>query len=146
MPGPLFTFSAYLGAVADIPPGGVAGAAIALVAIFVPGILCLMGTLPFWDALRAKPGAQAAMCGTNAAVVGLLGAALYNPVWTSAVLTPADFAVAATGSVLLVVWRALPLVVAVLSAPFHMARWVARQVEIRRPALKPAWVPLDDLA
>jgi chromate transporter len=116
VPGPLFTFSAYLGAVAGIPPGGVAGAAIALVAIFVPGILCLLGTLPFWHELRVRPSAQAAMRGTNAAVVGLLGAALYNPVWISAVLTPADFAIAATGFVLLIVWRAPPLVVVVLAA------------------------------
>lgn len=116
VPGPLFTFSAYLGAVAGVPPGGVAGAAIALVAIFVPGILCLLGTLPFWHALRSKPGAQAAMRGTNAAVVGLLGAALNNPVWTSTVQSPADFAIAATGFVLLVVWRAPPLLVVLLSA------------------------------
>ena len=116
VPGPLFTFSAYLGAVAGIPPGGIAGAAIALVAIFVPGILCLMGTLPFWHSLRSQPGAQAAMRGTNAAVVGLLGAALYNPVWTSAVQSPADFAVAATGFVLLVAWRAPPLLVVVFAA------------------------------
>ncbi len=116
VPGPLFTFSAYLGAVAGIPPGGVAGAAIALVAIFVPGILCLMGTLPFWHQLRSVPAVQAAMRGTNAAVVGLLGAALYNPVWTSAVQSPADFAVAATGFVLLVAWRAPPLLVVVLAA------------------------------
>lgn len=116
VPGPLFTFSAYLGAVAHLPPGGVAGAAVALVAIFVPGILCLLGTLPFWHELRSKPGAQAAMRGTNAAVVGLLGAALYNPVWTSSVQQPADFAIAATGFVLLVVWRAPPLLVVALSA------------------------------
>ena len=116
MPGPLFTFSAYLGAVARIPPGGIAGAATALVAIFLPGILCLLGTLPFWHALRARPGAQAAMRGTNAAVVGLLGAALYDPVWTSAVQGRFDFAVAATGFVLLIVWRAPPLLVVVLSA------------------------------
>jgi chromate transporter len=116
VPGPLFTFAAYLGAVAAVRPGGVAGAAIALVGIFVPGILCLLGTLPFWHGLRSRPGAQAAMRGTNAAVVGLLGAALYNPVWTSAVQSPADFAVAATGFVLLVVWRAPPLVVVLLSA------------------------------
>ncbi len=116
VPGPLFTFSAYLGAVAGVAPGGVAGAVIALVAIFVPGILCLLGSLPFWHGLRARPGAQAAMRGTNAAVVGLLGAALYNPVWTSAVQSPADFAIAATGFVLLVVWRAPPLLVVVLSA------------------------------
>jgi chromate transporter len=116
VPGPLFTFSAYLGAVAGVPPGGVAGAAIALVGIFVPGILCLLGTLPFWHELRSRPGAQAAMRGTNAAVVGLLGAALYNPVWVSAVQRPADFAVAATGFVLLVVWGAPPLLVVALSA------------------------------
>jgi chromate transporter len=116
VPGPLFTFSAYLGVVANVPPGGVAGAVIALIGIFVPGILCLLGTLPFWHELRAKPGAQAAMRGTNAAVVGLLGAALYNPVWTSAVQNPADFAIAVTGFVLLIAWRAPPLLVVALSA------------------------------
>jgi chromate transporter len=116
VPGPLFTFSAYLGTVASVPPGGVAGAAIALLAIFVPGVLCLMGTLPFWHELRTRPGAQAAMRGTNAAVVGLLGAALYNPVWTSAVQNPVDFGIAASGFVLLVVWSARPLVVVALSA------------------------------
>ena len=84
VPGPLFTFAAYLGAVAGVP-GGVAGAALALVAIFAPGLLILMGALPFWHALRARPGARAAMAGVNAAVVGLLASALYDPVWTSAV-------------------------------------------------------------
>jgi chromate transporter len=112
VPGPLFTFSAYLGAVIS----GVPGAVIALIAIFLPGMLLLMGTLPFWHALRAHPRAQAAMRGTNAAVVGLLGAALYNPVWTSAVLKPVDFAIVATGFVLLIVWRAPPLLVVLLSA------------------------------
>ena len=116
VPGPLFTFSAYLGTVANIPPGGIAGAVIALVAIFVPGILALMGTLPFWHDLRARPDARAAMAGINAAVVGLLAAALYNPVWTSAVQSPADFAVAAAGFVLLVVWRAPPLLVVLFCA------------------------------
>ena len=116
VPGPLFTFSAYLGTVAHEGPGGVAGAAIALVAIFLPGMLVLLGTLPFWHALRRRPHAQAAMLGTNAAVVGLLGAALYNPVWTSAVQSPADFAVVATGFMLLLVWRAPPIVVVLLSA------------------------------
>jgi chromate transporter len=115
VPGPLFTFAAYLGAVADVPPGGIAGAAVALVAIFVPGILCLIGTLPFWHALRARPAAQAAMRGTNAAVVGLLGAALYSPVFTSAVQGPADVAIAAAGFVLLTAWRSPPLLVVVLS-------------------------------
>jgi chromate transporter len=111
VPGPLFTFAAYLGAAAAVPPGGVAGAAIALIAIFLPGILILMGTLPFWEALRTQPKAQAAMQGINAAVVGLLGAALYDPVWTSAVANPVDFAIAAAAFVLLVVWRPPPLLV-----------------------------------
>ncbi|WP_158747087.1 chromate efflux transporter [Acidisphaera sp. L21] len=120
VPGPLFTFSAYLGAVASIPPGGVMGAAIALVAVFLPGILCLLGTLPFWRVLRARTDAQAVMRGANAVVVGLLGAALYNPVWISAVLSPADLAIAATGFVLLVIWRAPPLLVVGLSAAIGM--------------------------
>ena len=116
LPGPLFTFAAFLGAVASIPPHGIAGAVLALVAIFIPGLLCLVGTLPFWSALSADPRARAAMLGTNAAVVGLLGAALYNPVWTSAVRGPIDFAIAAAGFVLLIVWRAPPLLVVTLSA------------------------------
>ncbi|HTB43533.1 MAG TPA: chromate efflux transporter [Acetobacteraceae bacterium] len=116
VPGPLFTFAAYLGAVAGAGPGGVAGAMVALVAIFLPGILALVGTLPFWHALRTGQGAQAAMRGINAAVVGLLGMALYSPVWTSAVQSGTDFAVAVTGFVLLIVWRAPPLVVVALSA------------------------------
>src|SRR6202012_1235242 len=99
-----------------VPPGGIAGAFVALIAIFVPGMLCFLGALPFWADLRARPGAQAAMRGTSAAVVGLLGAALYNPVWTSAVQRPADFAVAATGFVLLVAWKAPPLLVVLLAA------------------------------
>ena len=111
VPGPLFTFAAYLGAVASVPPGGVAGAMIALVAIFVPGVLCLLGTLPFWHGLRERPRAQAAMRGTNAAVVGLLGAALYDPVWTSAVQDATDFAIAVSGFVLLIVWGVPPLLV-----------------------------------
>ena len=116
LPGPLFTFAAYLGALAGAPQAGVAGALVALAAIFLPGILALMGALPFWRELRALAPAQAAMRGVNAAVVGLLGAALYNPVWTSAVIEPADFAVVATAFVLLVVWRAPPFVVVLLSA------------------------------
>jgi chromate transporter len=116
LPGPLFTFAAFLGAVASVPPSGVVGAVAALLAIFIPGILCLLGTLPFWHALRAHPGARAAMLGANAAVVGLLGAALYNPVWTSAVQSPVDFAIASVGFVLLVAWQAPPLLVVILSA------------------------------
>jgi chromate transporter len=115
MPGPLFTFAAYLGAAAS-PVGGLAGATLALLAIFAPGILVLLGVLPFWHRLRGRPDARAAMRGINAAVVGLLGAALYDPVWTTAVRGPADVAIAATGFVLLVAWRAPPLLVVLLSA------------------------------
>jgi chromate transporter len=116
VPGPLFTFAAYLGAVVGPPPNGFAGAVIALVAIFLPGLLLVYGTLPFWNALRRRAAAQAAMRGTNAAVVGILGTALYNPVWTSAVLTPPDFALALAGFLLLAVWKAPPWVVVVLLA------------------------------
>jgi chromate transporter len=112
MPGPVFTFAAYLGAVM----WGVPGAVLALIAIFLPGVLLMTGTLPFWDALRAHPAAQAAMRGVNAAVVGVLAAALYDPVWASTVHTPADFALALVGFVLLTVWKAPPLLVVVLGA------------------------------
>jgi chromate transporter len=116
VPGPLFTFAAYLGAVMGPSPNGLAGAVIALVAIFLPGMLLVYGMLPFWEAMRTRPSAQAAMRGTNAAVVGILGAALYNPVWTSAVLTPRDFALALTGFLLLTVWEMPPWVVVVFLA------------------------------
>ena len=108
VPGPLFTFAAYLGAVMQREPNGIAGATIALTAIFLPGLLLVYGTLPFWDALRTRPTAQAAMRGTNAAVVGILGAALYSPVWTSAVLSPRDFAFALAGFLFLTVWKLPP--------------------------------------
>jgi chromate transporter len=121
VPGPLFTFGAYLGTVINATPHGIAGAALGLFGIFLPGILILLGTLPFWDMFRRRSNAQAAMRGINAAVVGLLGAALYNPVWISSVNTPRDFAVALTGFILLTVWRAPPLVVVVLGAFAGMA-------------------------
>jgi chromate transporter len=116
MPGPLFTFAAYLGAAAAVPPGGGAGAALALVAIFAPGLLLLMAVLPFWNGLRRRVSARAAMAGVNAAVVGLLASALYDPVWTGAVRGPADFAIAAAGFVALTVWRAPPLAVVAATA------------------------------
>ncbi len=116
VPGPLFTFSAYLGAVMGPMPNGLAGASIAVVAIFLPGLLLVYGMLPYWDALRLRPIAQAAMRGANAAVVGILGAALYDPVWTSAVFSPRDFALALAGFLLLTVWKVQPwIVVAVLA-------------------------------
>jgi chromate transporter len=113
VPGPLFTFAAYLGAVASISPGGVVGAALGLVAIFAPGLLLLMAALVFWQDLRASSNARAAMAGVNAAVVGLLASALYDPVWTSAVRGRSDFAIAAAAFVALIVWRAPPLLVVV---------------------------------
>jgi len=117
VPGPLFTFSAYLGTVMRPEPNGIAGAAICLVAIFLPGFLLVIGALPFWDALRTRPAAQSAMRGANAAVVGVLGAALYDPVWTSAILRPHDFGLALVGFVLITIWKAPPwLVVIVIAA------------------------------
>lgn len=121
VPGPLFTFAAYLGAIMGPEPNGVAGAAIGVAGIFLPGFLLLIGALPFWDAFRSRPVAQAAMRGANAAVVGILGAALYDPVWTSAVLGPYDFALALSGFVLLTVWKAPPWVVVLLLAIGGMA-------------------------
>ncbi|WP_395646717.1 chromate efflux transporter [Terricaulis sp.] len=116
VPGPLFTFAAFLGASSLAPLGGWAGAALALGAIFLPGILLQLGALPFWGALRQRALVQAALLGVNAAVVGILGAALYDPVFTAAVLSPVDFAIAITGFVLLVAWKAPPLVVVTLTA------------------------------
>jgi chromate transporter len=116
VPGPLFTFAAYLGAVVKPLPHGIAGATIGLIAIFLPGILVLMGVLPFWETFRRRARAQAMMRGVNAAVVGLLGAALYNPVWTSSVKGPGDFGIALVGFVLLTAWQTQPLVVVAISA------------------------------
>jgi chromate transporter len=116
VPGPLFTFAAYLGAVAAPAPDGIAGATIALVAIFLPSFLLIFGALPFWDWLRRSVGFRRALTGTNAAVVGLLVAALYTPVWTGAIGTPIDVAVAAVGLALLVTRRAPPVAVVGLCA------------------------------
>jgi len=116
VPGPLFSFAAYLGTVVGPEPHGIAGAVLGLLGIFLPGFLILLGVLPFWDVFRARIGAQAAMRGVNAAVVGLLGAALYDPVWTSTIHTPRDFGIALVGFVLLTVWRVPPLVVVTFGA------------------------------
>ncbi|WP_336491645.1 chromate efflux transporter [Methylobacterium nigriterrae] len=116
IPGPLFTFAAYLGAVVHPAPNGILGASIALAAIFLSSLLLVYGMLPFWDAFRTRPLAQAAMRGTNAAVVGILGSALYDPVWTSAVHSPRDFALATVAFVLLTTWKAPPWIVVVLTA------------------------------
>ncbi|MDE2376886.1 chromate efflux transporter [Bradyrhizobium sp.] len=116
VPGPLFTFAAYLGTVVTPTPHGVAGALLGLVGIFLPGMLVLLGMLPFWNSFRKRAGAQAMMRGVNAAVVGVLGAALYNPVWTTTVKSPGDFGIALVGFVLLAVWRAPPLAVVTFCA------------------------------
>jgi chromate transporter len=116
VPGPLFTFAAFLGAVATPSPHGLAGASLGLIAIFLPGMLILVGTLPFWNTLRARAEARGAMRGVNAAVVGLLAAALYTPVWTSSVKNAADLGVAILGFVALSVWRASALWVVILGA------------------------------
>jgi chromate transporter len=125
VPGPLFAFAAYLGAVLQPASHGIPGAALGLLGIFLPGMLLLIGTLPYWEAFRTRTNAQAAMRGINAAVVGLLGAALYNPLWSSSVRTSGDLGVALVGFVLLTVWRAPPLLVVSIGALAGMALAVA---------------------
>jgi chromate transporter len=107
VPGPLFTFAAYLGAVMD----GWAGGLIATAAIFLPAFLLILGTLPFWASLRQNPKIQGALMGVNAAVVGILISAFYHPIWTSSILAPVDFAFAALLFSLLVYWKLPPWVV-----------------------------------
>jgi chromate transporter len=116
VPGPLFTFSAYLGTVMGPPPNGWAGAILCLVAMFLPSFLLVIGPLPFWDELRRRPWAQSALRGVNAAVVGLLLAALYNPVWTAGITSAADFALAAVAFLLLFMWKTPPWLVVVFCA------------------------------
>jgi chromate transporter len=116
VPGPLFTFAAYLGAVMHQRPNGWIGAAWALVAVFLPSYLLIVGALPFWEVLRERASFQAALRGINAAVVGLLVAALYDPVWNSAIKGPADFALALVAFGLLMFWRVPPWLVVALSA------------------------------
>ena len=116
VPGPLFTFAAYLGAVMGPQPNGWLGATLCLVAMFLPSFFLTIGALPFWDELRRRPAAQSALRGVNAAVVGLLLAALYNPVWTSGISSGADFALAVAGFLLLFMWKVPPWLVVVLSA------------------------------
>jgi chromate transporter len=116
VPGPLFTFASYLGAVTAPASHRAAGALLGLIGVFLPGMLILLGTLPFWDQFRVQPDAQAVMHGVNAAVVGLLGAALYNPIWTSSVRTMGDIGAALIGFVLLTVWRAPPILIVILGA------------------------------
>jgi len=116
VPGPLFTFSAYLGTVMIPEPNGVIGGLIALGAIFLPAFFLTIGPLPFWDILRRRPAFQSVLRGVNAAVVGLLLAALYDPVWTSAVKDASDFALASAALGLLMLWKLPPWLVVILSA------------------------------
>lgn len=116
VPGPLFTFAAFLGTVSKVSPAGIAGGTMALAAIFLPAFLLIWGTLPFWHDLRRSVSFRRALSGTNAAVVGLLGAALYTPVWTSAVGSWIDAAIAAAAFGLLVAARVPPIAVVVLCA------------------------------
>lgn len=116
VPGPLFTFAAFLGAVMTPAPNGWAGAALCLVAIFLPSFLLVFGALPFWESFRRKPAAQAALRGVNAAVVGLLLAALYHPVATAGITNGGDFVLAAAAFLLLTMWQAPPWLVVILSA------------------------------
>ena len=116
VPGPLFSFAAYLGAVSAPPLGGWTGAAVALVAIYLPSFLLMFGVLPFWDRLRQSAAFRRALVGANAAVVGLLAAALYRPIWTGAIESGADVVVAVVALAFLVVGRVPPIVVVVLAA------------------------------
>ena len=129
VPGPLFTFAAYLGAVMTGAVSGLAGGLLFLVVIFVPAFLLVVGALPFWDALRQQAGVRAAMAGVNAGVVGILLAALYDPVWTSAIHGRADFGLGLAAFGLLVYARVSPVWVVAFGAA---AGWV---LGWRTPAL-----------
>lgn len=121
VPGPLFTFAAYLGAAMPAPLGGWVGGLALLIVIFVPAFLLVAGALPFWEAMRQRDGVQRAMGGINAAVVGVLGAALYDPVWTSAIHSRADFGLALAAFGLLVYVKISPVIVVALTAA---AGWI----------------------
>lgn len=127
VPGPLFTFTAYLGAIANGPLSGWMGGFVLLGMIFLPGLLVLIAALPFWEALRHRPGTQSAMAGINAGVVGILLSALYDPVWTSAIHSKADFGLALAAFGLLTAGRMPPALVVLLAglAGWIMAGWIA---------------------
>ena len=118
VPGPLFTFAAFLGASMNAQPSGWLGATACVVAIFAPSFLLVIGVLPFWEQLRKSLRTQAALSGVNAAVVGLLLAALYNPVWTSAIFTPTDFGLTLIALVALMFWKAPPWLVVLAGGLF----------------------------
>lgn len=121
VPGPLFTFAAFLGASMNQAPSGWFGGLVCLLAIFAPSFLLVVGALPFWERLRRNSRTQAALLGINAAVVGLLLAALYQPVWTSAIHAPQDFGLALVALVALMFWKLPPWLVVVGSG---VAGWL----------------------
>ncbi|SCC46630.1 chromate efflux transporter [Kosakonia oryziphila] len=121
VPGPLFTFAAFLGASMNQAPSGWLGGLVCLLAIFAPSFLLIVGALPFWESLRRNTRTQAALLGINAAVVGLLLAALYQPVWTSAIHTPQDFGLALVALIALMFWKLPPWLVVVSSG---VAGWL----------------------
>lgn len=112
VPGPLFTFASYLGTMA----GGLLGAVIATTAIFLPAFLLVAGALPFWNTLRTNPKIKGALVGINAAVVGILLASLYDPLWTTAILNPSDFALVSILFVMLVFWKLPPWIIVISGA------------------------------
>lgn len=116
LPGPLFAFAAYLGASVRPGPHGIAGALIALIAIFLPGLLLVVAVLPFWNSIRRNQRTQGIFAGINASVAGILLAALYTPVWTSAVHAPLDFAIALGAFLVLAIWKVQPWIVVLATA------------------------------
>ena len=116
LPGPLFSFAAYLGAISHLPPNGLLGASICLTAIYLPSFLLVIGIFPFWEKLRCFPMVRKAMLGINAAIVGLLLSALYNPVWTSAIYNTSDFCVVLGMFLLLYFWKWSPWLVVLIGA------------------------------
>lgn len=116
VPGPLFTFCAYLGTVMGPAPHGWQGGLICLLAIYLPSFLLVFGVLPFWSEQRRQAGAQAALRGVNAAVVELLPAALYRPVWTSTIFAAPDVILGIVAFLLLSFWRVPPRLVVILGA------------------------------
>ena len=126
VPGPLFTFAAFLGASMSLAPSGWLGGLICLLAIFTPSFLLILGALPFWERLRRSVRAQAALIGVNAAVVGLLLAALYQPVWTSAIFKVQDFGLALVALVALMFWKLPPWLVVLGCA---IAGWLLSAID-----------------
>lgn len=116
LPGPLFSFAAYLGAISHLPPNGLLGASICLIAIYLPSFLLIIGLFPFWEKVRRFHGIKRAMLGVNAAIVGLLLSALYNPVWTSAINNTSDFCVVLAMFLLLNFWKFPPWLVVLIGA------------------------------